>query len=1031
MISNEHMIAQIEAVNSFIDKKFMDALKEYQVKELDSFEKKYNLVRLFHITKIVYDKNEDVNEKLISVFNSVMPFCKNIVLLIRGEKAHADFYLGIRATQISNAATASEILRDSFMGNFPGSKMENVKSGEIGQIFVLDSDNGLLDTADNIAYMNILPSVRDNRDGKFTQGLEKFIDTMKGQEYICEIIASPLSSIDIENRLSGFEELYSALYPFSKKTSSHGHNEGSSLTEGITESISQSISQGISRATGKSEGHSHGTNSSMNVGVHMLLNFGISEGTQESWNTGTNESDSLSNSKTETDTYGKQRSKTITTGTTDNLTVEYKNKSIEDLLEKIDRHIKRLKSAASYGMWETSSYFIAKEKKTAAIAASTYRSLLLGEETGIENSHFTLFDAENPDTAIIEETLHFCMFPRFVVPAFDIDSHTGGEQILSPANYVNGKELPVLFNFPRKSVSGIMVSESAEFGRNVLSQSGNNVRTIKMGNIFHMGKKELSAVELNLDSLTSHCFITGSTGSGKSNTVYKLIEKVTADKYNIPFLVIEPAKGEYRNQFRNLKSINLFTTNPYMDQMLKLNPFAFNKKIHVLEHLDRLIEIFNACWEMYAAMPAILKEAMEEAYVSKGWDLLNSVYIKKGKPVFPTFIDVLQELPKIINSSQYSADTKGDYIGALVTRVNSMTNGIYGQIFCDDFEVEECTLFDERTIIDLSRVGSSETKSLIMGVLILKLTEYRMAHAEEGNSKLRHITILEEAHNILKNAQKSQGTAGSNVVSKSVEMIVNSIAEMRTYGEGFVIVDQSPTSVDIAAIKNTNTKIIMRLPEEGDCKIAGHAVSLNEQQVDELSKLETGVAVIMQNNWEQPVLSKIDQAENEYIGYIKPVSFEKIKEFNSMVLSELLKQYEETEEHNISLIISKIEEFDIIPAKKTEMIRLIRQFSRIMDVEYDSILFGRVMLRLAGCNDAFRNAEKRLRYEKDDDGKKTEQFTLDSFSRWYKATEEALSQYVNVRDSQKETLRQYILHSKKFEQHIVSYDSIYRQLYKR
>lgn len=73
-------------------------------------------------------------------------------------------------------------------------------------------------------------------------------------------------------------------------------------------------------------------------------------------------------------------------------------------------------------------------------------------------------------------------------------------------------------------------------------------------------------------------------------------------------------------------------------------------------------------------MPAILKESIEEAYVSKGWDLLNSVYIGEGEPVFPTFIDVLQELPKIINSSEYSADTKGDYIGALVTRVNSMTN---------------------------------------------------------------------------------------------------------------------------------------------------------------------------------------------------------------------------------------------------------------------------------------------------------------------------------------------------------------------
>ena len=113
-------------------------------------------------------------------------------------------------------------------------------------------------------------------------------------------------------------------------------------------------------------------------------------------------------------------------------------------------------------------------------------------------------------------------------------------------------------------------------------------RYITMGSIYHMGKKENALVKLNLDSLTAHCFVTGSTGSGKSNTIYKLIENV-ADE--IPFLVIEPAKGEYRNEFRKMEKINLFTTNPLIDQMLKLNPFAFDTRIHILEpvsytHLD-------------------------------------------------------------------------------------------------------------------------------------------------------------------------------------------------------------------------------------------------------------------------------------------------------------------------------------------------------------------------------------------------------------------------------------------------------------
>lgn len=205
-------------------------------------------------------------------------------------------------------------------------------------------------------------------------------------------------------------------------------------------------------------------------------------------------------------------------------------------------------------------------------------------------------------------------------------------------------------------------------------------------------------------------------------------------------------------------------------------------------------------------MPAIFKESIEKAYEKCGWDLGNSIYIPNNHSKYPTFMDLLEILPEIINNSSYSSDSKGDYIGALVTRVRSMTTGISGQIFCDSNDIDDSILFDENTIIDLSRVGSMETKSLIMGIVVMKLNEYRMATAEGENVPLKHITVLEEAHNLLKRTSTEQSQEGSNLMGKSVEMISSSIAEMRTYGEGFIIIDQSPTAVDISAIKNTNTK---------------------------------------------------------------------------------------------------------------------------------------------------------------------------------------------------------------------------------
>ena len=371
-----------------------------------------------------------------------------------------------------------------------------------------------------------------------------------------------------------------------------------------------------------------------------------------------------------------------------------------------------------------------------------------------------------------------------------------------------------------------------------------------------MGQNTETKVNLDCDSLTMHTFITGSTGSGKSNTVYKILDELR-NFYNIPFLVIEPAKGEYKNVFGQFSNVTVYGTNPKISELLKINPFKFPKGIHILEHLDRLVEIFNVCWPMYAAMPAILKEAMEKSYVGVGWDLSTSENEKGNK--YPNFSDLLEQIEFIIDNSEYSVDTKGDYAGALLTRVRSLTNGLNGQIFCAD-DLKDEDLFDKNVIIDLSRVGSTETKSLIMGLLVMKLNEYRM-DLGKSNSPLSHITVLEEAHNLLKRTSTEQLSEGSNLLGKSVELLSNSIAEMRTYGEGFIIADQSPGLLDMSVIRNTNTKIILRLPEKTDRELVGYAASLNEEQIDELAKLKKGVAAVYQNDWVEPVLVQINKCD--------------------------------------------------------------------------------------------------------------------------------------------------------------------------
>jgi hypothetical protein len=993
----------------FVEKSFLDDLTKFRVVPLEEAKKRFNSIRLLRLTKIVYDKDEGTNDKLVSVFSAVQSLKSNVVFIIEGSEKQVEIYLGIQSYR--EAGTADKVFSKGFLGNFPGSITNRQENELVERLMnrITDYNNSNL----NISCLNIVPSNRNEKQDKFVQGLEKFIDTMRGEVFTAVIIASSVSNTDCENRTKGYEQLYSSLYPFANISLAHGTNIGITMTEGFTDTVSTSISKGISKTTGQNTMDTDGESTGFNLG---LLGIGMNRSKFKSHGTGT--STSIANTDTQTTSKSESRStsESATTGVTDSFTMSHKDKLLENTLERIEQHIERLKDCMTYGMWECCAYFIADTAQVSVVAANTFRSLMLGDTTKCEKTYFNLFGLrEKESTKHIAEYLRYCQHPLFEVET------PHGKQLITSTNYISGKELPILINLPRKSVSGVTITSIAEFGRNI-STLETATRKIEIGNVYHMDSEEATQVSLNLDSLSSHCFITGSTGSGKSNTIYCLIEKFLDKDYDIPFLVIEPAKGEYKFAFCNVPDINIFYTNSSIGQFLRINPFRFDPKIHVLEHLDRLIEIFNTCWEMYAAMPAILKDAIERCYEKKGWDLLHSIYVNDGEPEYPTFIDLLVELPNIINKSGYSSDTKGDYIGALVTRVNSLTNGIIGQIFCDCYDISDEVLFDQKTIVDISRIGSSETKSLIMGILVLKLTEYRMAHAVETNAALKHVTIIEEAHNLLKNTKASSSPA-SSIISKSVEMICNNIAEMRTYGEGFIIVDQSPTSVDIAAIKNTNTKIIMRLPELNDCEIAGRSASLNETQIQELSKLKTGVAVVMQNNWSEAVLSKINLYSDRYSGQPAYVEQKKILNFKSAVIGEILNQFTIQKTNSVTDVLELIECFDIDINKKKDAARAVKAICETLGQKWNSRRFGQALMKYVGCESVFNMAEYNVKDLKND------QLSTDSINLWFGYIENEIRKFVEINEEQRRRLIQYLTYSKCYEQSPVNYNEIYKCRY--
>lgn len=629
-----------------------------------------------------------------------------------------------------------------------------------------------------------------------------------------------------------------------------GKTASDALTKGFTNTISNSVAKttgtAVANTLGKAVTKAMATTSAVTKGTSLGANFGAN--------------------------FARSSTVTAMIGKNEGITQTFTNFNIKHALDLLENQMERLEQSTALGMWDFAAYVLSEEYDVANNVAHSYLALTLGEESYMSKSAINVWKGNvEEEKEVAKEIAGYIRELRH--PLFGLKQDMIIEDrafnvypsIVTATTSLSGKELAYSLNFPQKSIAGLPVIECAEFGRNVVTYdlAYENSEQLELGNIFHMNHIEENRVELAKKSLASHTFITGSTGSGKSNTVYQLIEK--ARKKNVKFLVVEPAKGEYKHVFGTCKDVSVFGTNPSLTPILRINPFSFPEGVHVLEHLDRLVEIFNVCWPMYAAMPAVLKSALEKSYKDCGWDMIRSVNTY-GEVLYPSFADVAKNIKEIIDNSEFDKDNKGAYKGSLLTRLESLTNGINGMIFtCDEISNE--ALFDENVIVDLSRVGSSETKSLIMGMLVLKLQEYRMT-SNAMNVELKHITVLEEAHNLLKKTSTEQSSESANLIGKSVEMLTNAIAEMRTYGEGFIIADQAPGLLDMSVIRNTNTKIIMRLPDQTDRELVGRAANLNEDQITELAKLPCGVAAVYQNEWVQPVLCKIDKhktVDREYV----------------------------------------------------------------------------------------------------------------------------------------------------------------------
>ena len=347
------------------------------------------------------------------------------------------------------------------------------------------------------------------------------------------------------------------------------------------------------------------------------------------------------------------------------------------------------------------------------------------------------------------------------------------------------------------------------------------------------------------NTLTKHALIVGMPGTGKTTFSVNLLLQMY--RRGIPFLAIEPTKTEYRALIDRIPDLQIFTPGKNKVSPFVINPFLPPKGITVEQYIPSLLSAFKAAFSMPSPLDTIFQQAVQEAYIKYGWRDYSTVedsYVKKFG--LYEFIQVFKEL---IQRQKYSSEVKGNLMTGGIFRLRELINqnpNIYDTVESVPLEDLLCA----PTILELNAIDNEVQKSVLMALLLIQICVYTKQN-HKGDGKLKNLLLLDEAHVLFKAQQGSGNGEGGNNAVHSLE---NMLAEIRSYGTGIVIADQSPAAVGSEVIKNTDIKVIFRLVDSGDRKVIADTTNMTDLMRKYIPKLEVGQAFYSVSALHEPVL---------------------------------------------------------------------------------------------------------------------------------------------------------------------------------
>ncbi len=821
------------------------------------------------------DISNFVNKRFQNILAAASHSGLSVALVLSSQAGKHRVFIGFRSE--SDRSNDPELFESILNGLLPGKHIGFKETASISSL------------AKGLNYGGVITGVPivEDKGEKHKFNLSSVARSLYGKDYVLAVISKPVSDEEKIRSFYELNQLRDVLHRLARQTigKETGVEESVSGTETKTTGISKTkgVNVGITGMAGTF------FSGALSVGLAPLgmLGMTVASGVFS----GIARSISGSSSLTKSESISRSETKSTSKSQSFSISVEKQN-SIALELEKIaDQYIERMIRGFRGGYWETTITFATKDRVSSEILAGTFVGELSKPSNKMLPPPKIYLDSLDDRTLFVPKvSSENPLFPKIL------------------ASYVTSEELALISSPPTEPIPGYEIQKTP-----VLSLTDNGSETeMTLGYIADHGNPiEGVKIHLSKGDLNKHIFVGGLTGSGKTTTV-KHILKELAVKEGIPFLVLESVKHDYRQLLSNeifRDNLYIFTIGDATVSPIRFNPFYIQEGVHPLKHIDYLKALFNASFSLYGPMPGIIEKALHTIYEKKGWDLTSGTHpyfmdrhgnydSEKYKTeehyyCFPTLNDLKEEVAHYIKTElDYQGELRDNIRTAILVRLESLSVGAKGLMFNthDFFPMSE--LLSRNTILEMENLADDDDKAFFVGLILILIREYRerenpAINPGMGQKGLRHLLVIEEAHRLLKNVETERITEMmGNPKGKAVDEFCNILAEMRSVGQGMIVVEQIPSKIAPDVIKNSNTKIVHRLVAKDDQILLSGSLGIDENDALYLNRLKTGHALYYREGMGKPVECVVINDVESYA-----VSDEKVKRVMSSLSYDTLHSY--------------------------------------------------------------------------------------------------------------------------------------------